>query len=106
MKTTRWVATALLWMALAGGSAGAQDAPPPYVDPELAKLAKVSQEQASKIALKRHDGQVVDVRIAKESGGSGLRWIFQIKQPSASYEVEIDAKTGKVLEDVRSGINP
>jgi uncharacterized membrane protein YkoI len=85
------------------GAAHAQDIPP-YIDPALAKLAKVSEEDAQKIALKRHNGSVADVRITKESGGSGLRWIFQIKQPGGSYEVEIDANTGKVLEDVRSGI--
>jgi uncharacterized membrane protein YkoI len=92
-------ALAVLWI----GAANAQDIPP-YIDPELVKLAKVPEEDARKIALKRHNGQVADVRITKESGGSGLRWIIQIKQPKGSYEVEIDAITGKVLEDVRSGI--
>jgi uncharacterized membrane protein YkoI len=89
---------------LAIGAARAQDIPP-YIDPELAKQAKITQEDAQQIALRRHRGQVADVRISKESGGSGLRWIIQIKQTAGSYEVEIDAKTGKILEDVRSAIS-
>jgi uncharacterized membrane protein YkoI len=99
----RLLVSALVLTVLAIGTANAQDIPP-YIDPELAKLAKISEDGARKIALSRHNGQVADVRIAKESGGSGLRWIIQIKQPKASYEVEVDANTGKVLEDVRSGI--
>jgi uncharacterized membrane protein YkoI len=104
MKMPQFLLAVLALAFLSIGAAHAQDIPP-YIDPALAKLAKVSEEDARKIALKRHNGSVADVRITKESGGSGLRWIYQIKQPGGgSYEVEIDANTGKVLEDVRSGI--
>lgn len=52
------------------------------------------------------NGKIVDQELEKERGGSGLRYSFDIKSGSATYEVGIDAKTGKVLEKSTEGANP
>ena len=77
-----------------------------YTGEELEKHAKVSLFQARKIALKAHPGKIVDEELENESGGSGLRYSFDIKQGAKTYEVGVDAKTGKVLENAVEGKNP
>lgn len=62
--------------------------------------------EARKIALKAHPGKIVDQELEKESGGSGLRYSFDIKHGAKTYEVGVDAKTGKVLENASEGKNP
>ncbi len=76
-----------------------------YTGEELAKGAKVSISDARKAALKAHPGKIVDEELEEESGGSGLRYSFDIKNGVKTYEVGIDAKTGKVLEDKAEGKN-
>jgi uncharacterized membrane protein YkoI len=44
--------------------------------------------------------------LEKERGGSGLRYSFDIKSNKATYELGVDAKTGKVLENAREGRHP
>jgi len=41
--------------------------------------------------------------LEEERGGSGLRYSFDIKNNKVTYEVGVDAKTGKVLENAREG---
>lgn len=77
-----------------------------YTGEELAKHAKLSLFEARKIALKAHPGKIVDEELEKESGGSGLRYSFDIKQGAKTYEVGVDAKTGKVLENASEGKKP
>jgi uncharacterized membrane protein YkoI len=77
-----------------------------YVGEELEKNAKVSLLEARKIALKAHPGKIVDEELEKESGGSGLRYSFDIKQGVKTYELGVDAMTGKVLENAAEGKNP
>ncbi|OYE01375.1 peptidase M4 [Nostoc sp. 'Peltigera membranacea cyanobiont' 232] len=77
-----------------------------YTGEELAKHAKVSLLEARKIALKAHPGKIVDEELENESGGSGLRYSFDIKQGAKTYEVGVDAKTGKVLENASEGKKP
>lgn len=77
-----------------------------YTGEELAKGAKVSISDGRKIALKAHPGKIVDEELEKESGGSGLRYSFDIKNGVKTYEVGVDAKTGKVLENKAEGKNP
>jgi uncharacterized membrane protein YkoI len=77
-----------------------------YNGEKFAKLAKVSIEQARQIALKAHPGTITDEELEKERGGSGLRYSFDIKDGAKTYEVGVDAKSGKVLEHAAEGPNP
>lgn len=77
-----------------------------YTGKKLAKYAKVNLFEARKIALKAHPGKIVDEELENETGGSGLRYSFDIKQGAKTYEVGVDAKTGKVLENAVEGKNP
>ncbi|WP_297506586.1 PepSY domain-containing protein [uncultured Caulobacter sp.] len=72
----------------------------PYAGHELAKLAKVSMEQAEAIALKARPGTIKDRELEKEKGGSGLRYTFDVVGADGKkYEVGVDAADGKVLEN-------
>ena len=77
-----------------------------YTGEELAPQAKVKLERARAIALKARAGQITDQELEKEKGGSGLRYSFDIKNGKVTYEVGIDAVTGKVLENAKEGANP
>ena len=85
------IATASL-AALSFGASAASSA-------ALAKHAKVSMTQAREIALKTQQGKIVKEELEKESGGSGLRYSFDISDGKVTHEVGVDAKTGKVLEN-------
>ena len=50
--------------------------------------------------------QITDQELEKEGGGTGLRYSFDIKNGSKTYEVGIDARTGRVLENKAEGPNP
>ncbi|MEP6899053.1 MAG: PepSY domain-containing protein [Rhodanobacter sp.] len=71
--------------------------------PDLSKRAKVSMMTARKIALKAYPGKIIKQELEKESGGSGLRYSFDIKSAKATHEVGVDAKNGKVLENSVEG---
>ena len=73
---------------------------------ELAGQAKITLEQARRIALKAYPGKITDEELEKEHGGSGLRYSFDIKRGKVTHEVGVDAKTGKVLENDMEGPNP
>jgi uncharacterized membrane protein YkoI len=72
----------------------------------LEKTAKVSMAQASTVALKARPGKITDRELEREGGGSGLRYSFDIKSGGTTYEVGVDAQTGKVLENSPEGANP
>jgi uncharacterized membrane protein YkoI len=96
-------------MAMAlGAAAAAQAATPPATDTghELAGQAKIGLEEAQAVALKARPGAVTDRELEKEKGGSGLRWSFDIKNGSKTFEVGVDAKTGKILENKAEGPHP
>jgi uncharacterized membrane protein YkoI len=76
-----------------------------YTGSEMAKKANVTMLEAQKIALKAYEGKIIDQELEKESGGSGLRYSFVIKQGKVSHEVGVDAKDGKVLENKVEGPN-
>ncbi|MEH2351516.1 MAG: PepSY domain-containing protein [Nostoc sp.] len=88
------------------GLAGLSSPAHAYTGERLAKNARVSLSDARKIALKAHPGKITDQELEKESGGSGLRYSFDIKDGARTYEVGVDAKTGKVLENSADGKNP
>ncbi|MDD3594889.1 PepSY domain-containing protein [Sulfuricurvum sp.] len=76
-----------------------------YTGSELAKKSKITMPEAQKIALKAYEGKIIDQELEKESGGSGLRYSFVIKQGKVSHEVGVDAKDGKILENKVEGPN-
>ena len=77
-----------------------------YTGEELAPQAKVSLDKAREIATKARPGQITDQELEKEKGGSGLRYSFDIKRGKTTFEVGVDAMTGKVLENKAEGPNP
>ena len=77
-----------------------------YTGEELAKSAKIDIQAARAIALKARPGTISDEELEKEKGGSGLRYSFDIKVGSQTYEVGVDAITGQLLENRKEGKNP
>lgn len=77
-----------------------------YTGEELAKDAKVKISDARMTALKLHPGQIIKEELEKEAGGSGLRYSFVIKLGEKDYEVGVDAKNGKILENIVEGNDP
>jgi hypothetical protein len=96
MKTLS-LAAALL--ALSVPAFAATQTAPNYRGHELAKSATVSLASARAIALKARPGKITDQELEKEAGGSGLRYSFDVANHGKSYEVGVDAMTGKVLEN-------
>jgi len=87
---------------------GIADTAQAYTGQELEGQAKISMVDARKIALKAHPGKITDEELEVEGGGSGLRYSFDVqnKHSKKVYEVGVDAKTGKVLENAPEGKNP
>jgi len=77
-----------------------------YAGHQLARTAKVTMAQAEATARKARPGKITDKELEKEGGGSGLRYSFDIRSAGITYEVGVDAKTGKVLENGPEGKNP
>lgn len=55
-----------------------------YTGQNVAKDAKITMKQARSIALKAHPGKITDEELEKETGGSGLRYSFDIKTSSVT----------------------
>ena len=98
----RSILVAVFFLALVGTASMAQA----YTGEEQAKDAKVNMSDARAIALKAHPGKITDEELENEGGGSGLRYSFDIKNGTKTYEVGVDAKTGTVLENKAEGKNP
>ncbi len=77
-----------------------------YTGEKLAKDAKISIAEARAIALKAHPGKITDEELERETGGTGLRYSFDIKSGASTQEVGVDARTGEVLENAKEGKNP
>jgi len=77
-----------------------------YTGTEFEKDAKISIEKASAIALKARPGKITGRELEREKGGSGLRYSFDVESRGVTYEVGIDAVTGKVLENDLEGKSP
>jgi uncharacterized membrane protein YkoI len=67
--------------------------------------AKITLPEARTIALKMQKGQITAEELERETGGSGLRYSFDIKSNGVTHEVGVDAKTGKLLENSIEGKN-
>ncbi|MHB8727820.1 MAG: PepSY domain-containing protein [Sulfuricaulis sp.] len=70
-----------------------------YDGAQYAKDAKQTMEQARAQALKLTPGTIKSAELEKETGGSGLRYSFDIQTRNGLREVGIDAVSGKVLEN-------
>lgn len=70
---------------------------------KLAGRARVSLATARASALAARAGKITDQELEREHGGSGLRYSFDIKAGAKVYEVGVDAKTGKILENAVEG---
>ncbi|HEX5278818.1 MAG TPA: PepSY domain-containing protein [Micropepsaceae bacterium] len=77
-----------------------------YTGQEYAHDASITLEQARAIVAKARPGKIADQELEKEGGGSGLRYSFDVKYKGKTYEVGVDAKTGKVLENAAEGAHP
>ena len=77
-----------------------------FAGSNLLPLAKVSLAKARATAVAARPGQITDQELEKESGGTGLRYSFDIKSKGKTFEVGVDARTGKVLENKAEGPNP
>lgn len=99
--TTNWKLALIAAASLAatGAVAATKTTPVTLKGHELAGGAKLSLAQARMVALKARKGQIVDQELEKEAGGSGLRYSFDVKKGGHTYEVGVDAVTGKVLEN-------
>jgi uncharacterized membrane protein YkoI len=77
-----------------------------FAGANLLPQAKITLAQARSTALAAHPGQITDQELEKERGGTGLRYSFDIKSKGKTFEVGVDARTGKVLENKAEGPNP
>jgi uncharacterized membrane protein YkoI len=98
--------TTALCLAIAALISTAAFSAQAYTGQALEKGAKISMAQAMTIALKAHPGQITDKELEREGGGSGLRYSFDVKSGGVTYEVGVDAQSGKLLENSREGANP
>src|SRR5690348_9447958 len=88
------------------GAGAAVAAPQHFAGANLLPMAKITLAQARQTAVRAHPGVITDQELEKERGGTGLRYSFDIKNNGKTFEVGIDARTGKVLENDAEGPNP
>ena len=72
----------------------------------LAPQAHVTLATARAAALAAHPGVITDQELEREGGGSGLRYSFDIRSQGKTFEVGVDAVTGRVLENAAEGPHP
>ena|SRR5258708_23078839 len=77
-----------------------------FAGSNLLPMAKISLAQARSTALAARPGTITDQELEKERGGTGLRYSFDIKNNGKTFEVGVDGRTGKVLENKAEGPNP
>jgi uncharacterized membrane protein YkoI len=102
-------ATAAGLLATTGALAGASEtnaSSPTFKGHQFAASARVSLAQARTLALKARPGVITDQELEKESGGSGLRYSFDVRSGGVTWEVGVDAVTGRLLETSREGKQP
>src|SRR5436309_2508811 len=76
-----------------------------FAGSNLLPLAKITLAQARSTALAARPGQITDQELERERGGTGLRYSFDIKSKGKTFEVGVDGRTGKVLENKAEGRN-
>ena len=93
-------------IALVAGGASAAPKHRKMVGSELMPMAKVSLAAARAAAPRRPPGRVTDLELEREGGRTRLRYSFDIVNGGKTYEVGVDARTGRVLENMAEGMNP
>jgi uncharacterized membrane protein YkoI len=93
-------------LASLGATGAMAAATAPFAGANLLPLTKVSLAQARATALAARPGRITDQELEKERGGTGLRYSFDIKSKGKTFEVGVDGRTGKVLENKAEGPNP
>lgn len=97
----------LITSAVMFAATGAMAASPQqFAGAALLPMAKITLAQARQAAVKAHPGVITDQELEKENGGTGLRYSFDITSKGKTFEVGVDARTGKVLENKAEGPNP
>lgn len=96
MRSTLITGAACAALLLAGAASAEAK---PFTGHQYLASAKVTLKQARATALQARSGVIVDQELEKEKGGSGLRYSFDVKSKGTTYEVGVDARTGKVLEN-------
>jgi uncharacterized membrane protein YkoI len=99
MKRTVFSACGLAFALALAGIADAATLPATFAGHQYAGQARISLSQARATAMKARPGTITDQELETERGGSGLRYSFDIRSAGRTYEVGVDAKTGKVLEN-------
>lgn len=99
----RFIPLSLVAIALASAATAA---PSHFNGAKLLPMTKVSLAQARKTAVAAHPGVITDQELEEERGGTGLRYSFDIKANGKTFEVCVDGRTGKVLENKAEGPNP
>lgn len=61
--------------------------------------ARLTLQQAEKLALQAFPGKIVKQELEQEKGGSGLRYSFDIDNGKTVHEVGVDAVNGALLEN-------
>lgn len=90
--------TALLLLA-AGAGPGQS-----YAGQQYETRAKITLAHARARALRARPGTIADQELEYEGGG--LRYSFDVKWHGKVFEVGIDARTGRILENKKEGPNP
>jgi uncharacterized membrane protein YkoI len=72
-------------------------------DPLFKAKAKITLDQAKEIALKAAPGEIVEVEYEIESNGNAS-YEFDIKTDKGEVKLEVDATSGKIVEDKQSEI--
>src|SRR5438270_12836181 len=92
--------------AISLGATDALAAGTGFAGANLLPMAKVSLAKARSTALAARPGKITDQELEKERGGPGLRYSFDITSQGKTFEVGVDGRTGKVLENKAEGRNP
>jgi uncharacterized membrane protein YkoI len=92
--------------ALLAATSVAAAVPQHFAGANLLPMAKINLAQARDTAVRAHPGVITDQELEKERGGTGLRYSFDIRSKGKTFEVGVDARTGKVLENDAEGANP
>ncbi len=92
----------LLIASLAAGSALTAAGDGSLQGSDLVDEAIIPPENAEEIALKACPGVVTARELAREAGGSGLRYSFDIDSQGVTYEVGVDASNGRILQNAPS----
>ena len=94
---------ALVTAGLLGATAVTAAAPAHFAGAELLPQAKVTLAQARETAVRARAGVITDQELEKERGGTGLAIPSTSRARGKTFEVGVDARTGKVLENDAEG---